>query len=123
MLIYSSTKRQFDRDVVNGSIARKIERQFYLHGINHNNDSEVTAWNNSLLEMQKVLSHPGFDDSIQVAIEYQMRDTGYVVPFYAFYKYLKTDEKGVRQYAKTMVPAVRVEGLKEYFQEQTKYHS
>jgi hypothetical protein len=64
-----------------------------------------------------------FLDYDAVAIEYQMRDTGYVVPFYAFYKYLKTDEKGVRQYAKTMVPAVRVEGLKEYFQEQTKYHS
>lgn len=81
MLIYSSTKRQFDRDVVNGSIARKIERQFYLHGINHNNDSEVTAWNNSLFEMQKVLSHPGFDDSIQVAIEYQIPQTAKRIDF------------------------------------------
>ena len=67
MHIYSSTKRQFDQDVISGSIARKIERQLYLHGINHNNDSEVTAWNNSLLEMQKVLNFPGFDDNIQVS--------------------------------------------------------
>lgn len=81
MLIYSSTKRQFERDVISGSIARKIERQFYLHGINHNNDSEVTAWNNSLLEMQKVLSHPGFDDSIQVAIEYQIPQTAKRIDF------------------------------------------
>lgn len=63
-----------------------------------------------------------FSDYDTVAIEYQMRDTGYVVPFYVFYKYLKTDENGMQCYAKTMVPAVRVEGLDEYFQEQTKYH-
>lgn len=81
MLIYSSTKRQFDQDVISGSIARKIERQFYLHGINHNNDSEVTAWNNSLLEMQKVLSFPGFDDNIQVAIEYQIPQTSKRIDF------------------------------------------
>ena len=55
MLIYSSTKRQFDRDVINGSIAKRIEQSFYLHGLPHQNDSEVMAWNNSLREMQKVL--------------------------------------------------------------------
>jgi len=81
MLIYSSTKRQFDQDVISGSIARKIERQLYLHGINHNNDSEVTAWNNSLLEMQKVLNFPGFDDNIQVAIEYQIPQTSKRIDF------------------------------------------
>ena len=81
MLIYSSTKRQFDQDVISGSIARKIERQLYLHGINHNNDSEVTAWNNSLLEMQKVLNFPGFDNNIQVAIEYQIPQTSKRIDF------------------------------------------
>ena len=81
MLIYSATKRQFDRDVLNGSIAHKIERQFYLRGLSHNNDREVTAWNNSLLEMQKVLNYPGFDDTIQIAIEYQIPQTAKRIDF------------------------------------------
>ena len=81
MLIYSSTKRQFDRDVINGSIAKRIEQQFYLHGLPHHNDSEVTSWNNSLREMQKVLDHPSFDDSIQVAIEYHIPQTAKRIDF------------------------------------------
>lgn len=81
MLIYSSTKRQFDRDVVNGSIAKRIEQQFYLHGLPHHNNSEVASWNNSLREMQKVLDHPSFDDSIQVAIEYHIPQTAKRIDF------------------------------------------
>lgn len=81
MLIYSSTKRQFDRDVINGSIAKRIEQQFYLHGLPHQNDSEVLAWNNSLREMQKVLDHPSFHDSIQVAIEYHIPQTAKRIDF------------------------------------------
>lgn len=81
MLIYSSTKRQFDRDVINGSIAKRIEQQFYLHGLPHQNDSELMAWNNSLREMQKVLDHPSFHDSIQVAIEYHIPQTAKRIDF------------------------------------------
>lgn len=81
MLIYSSTKRQFDRDVINGSIAKRIEQQFYLHGLPHHNNSEVASWNNSLREMQKVLDHPSFDDSIQVAIEYHIPQTAKRIDF------------------------------------------
>ena len=58
-----------------------------------------------------------------VTLSYELRSDGYVVPFYVFYKYLKTDKNGMQCYAKTMVPAVQVEGLDEYFEAQKDYHS
>lgn len=62
-----------------------------------------------------------FSDYDFVAMEY-MRE-GYTkgdptrisVPFYTFYKDLGEDKNGIRTYAKTYVPAIRVTGLEEYF--------
>lgn len=64
MLIYSGTKGQFDKDVLSGSIARKIENQFWAHGMSHDNASEFKSWQNSLSEMQKVLGTSDFTDNI-----------------------------------------------------------
>lgn len=81
MLIYSGTKRQFDQDVLTGSIAPKIERQFALHGIYHENDREYASWENSLKYMQVVMDDPVFAADIKVAVEYQIPMTSKRVDF------------------------------------------
>ena len=81
MLIYTGTKKQFNADIISGNIAKKIEHQFFIRGLNHNNDKEDVAWQNSLPEMQKILAFPCFDDNIQVAIEYQIPQTAKRVDF------------------------------------------
>lgn len=81
MLIYTGTKKQFNADIISGNIAKKIEHQFFIRGLNHNNDREDVAWQNSLPEMQKILAFPCFDDNIQVAIEYQIPQTAKRVDF------------------------------------------
>ena len=72
MLIYSGLKSQFDKDVLSGMIGAKIEHAFYSRGLSHNNDSEFASWENSLREMQKVLSVDDFPSNLQVAVEYQI---------------------------------------------------
>lgn len=62
-----------------------------------------------------------FSDYDFVAMEYMMEGytkgdpTRISVPFYTFYKDLGEDKNGIRTYAKTYVPAIRVTGLEEYF--------
>ena len=43
-------------------------------------------------------------------------------PFYAFYKKLGTTMNGCEEYARTLVPAVRVNGWEEYFESQKSAH-
>lgn len=61
-----------------------------------------------------------FSDYDHVGLEYVFDDYG--VPFYTFYKKIKENADGSVQYAKTMVPAIEVSGLEEYFEEQQRYH-
>lgn len=81
MLIYTGTKRQFDTDVINYTIAQQIEKAFKEKGLSHDNESEFMAWQNSLSYMQNVLSDDAFDDDISVAIEYQIPQTSKRVDF------------------------------------------
>jgi hypothetical protein len=57
-----------------------------------------------------------------VAYEYIVGDNGYVIPFYAFYKYTGKSIGGYETYAKTYVPAIEVSGLREYFDKQEANH-
>lgn len=81
MLIYSGTKGQFSRDVMSNMIAPKIEREFRMRGLSHDNHAEYTSWENSLREMHSVLNVPDFPDDIQVAVEYQIPQTSKRVDF------------------------------------------
>ena len=81
MLVYSGNKGQFSTDVLNRSIATKIQDQFEERGIAHNNIAEFMAWENSLSYMQNVLEDEAFDDDIQIAIEYQIPQTSKRVDF------------------------------------------
>lgn len=81
MLIYSGTKEQFDNDVYSGMIGTKIECAFKAKGLAHHNDSEFISWENSLKEMQRVLSCDDFPADIQVAVELQIPQTSKRVDF------------------------------------------
>ena len=81
MLIYTGTKRQFDTDVINYTIAQQIEKAFKEKGLSHDNESEFMAWQNSLSYMQNVLSDDAFNDDIGIAIEYQIPQTSKRVDF------------------------------------------
>lgn len=81
MLIYSGTKKQFDRDVKSGRIAPKIEHEFYLHGLNKESIGEFHAWENSLAQMQRVLDDDRFSKDLQVAVEFQIPQTSKRVDF------------------------------------------
>lgn len=64
-----------------------------------------------------------FSDYTCVEIEYVSDEKGEIcIPFYAFYKYIGETNYGIGTYAKTYVPAIEVNGLDEYFQNQTKNH-
>lgn len=81
MLIYSGTKRQFETDVLNYTIAQQIEKAFKDKGLSHDNESEFMAWQNSLSYMQNILSDNAFNDDISIAIEYQIPQTSKRVDF------------------------------------------
>ena len=68
-----------------------------------------------------------FSDYDYVSLEY-VKNTTYSsqtnlwLPFYTFYKDIGESENGNRIYAKTYVPAVKVQGLDEYFKAQESNH-
>jgi hypothetical protein len=49
-------------------------------------------------------------------------EEGWYVPFYTFYKFSRVMEGGRKSWVTVTVPAVRLEGLEEYFEELTKNH-
>lgn len=65
-----------------------------------------------------------FRDYDRVSLEYWFgyENDSSGIPFYTFYKKLSQKDDGSVVYAKTMVPAIEVSGLKEYFNEQKKHH-
>lgn len=81
MLIYSGTKESFQKDVVNGVIANKIDSLFYEFDIRHESLAEFNSWKNSLPQMALILSDNRIDNNVQVAIEYQIPLTSKRVDF------------------------------------------
>ncbi len=76
------------------------------------------------MEMQTPVS---FDEYDFVTVVYYTGDTetqgsALSVPFYAFYKDIGESKNGNRIYARTLVPAVEVSGLAEYFDMQKENH-
>ena len=64
-----------------------------------------------------------FSDYECVDIEYVRGvENNIYIPFYAFYKYIGETSYGMPTYAKTYVPAVKVDGLDKYFKNQISEH-
>ena len=80
MLIYSGTKKDFDRDVISDNIANKIKKSFYEYNL-YEPANEVSSWENSLKCMYNVLSTKDFSDDLQIAVEYQIPQTAKRVDF------------------------------------------
>ena len=64
MLVYSGTKKEFDKDVRTNRLVTKIERAFFQRGLTREGTSELHAWKNSLGKMQEVLNNSCFSDDI-----------------------------------------------------------
>lgn len=62
-----------------------------------------------------------FSNYDRVSLEY-VYGIDYAIPFYTFYKKLRDNADGSVCYAKTMVPAVHVTGMEEYFENQLQHH-
>lgn len=81
MIVYSDTKKTFVDDVINNMIADKIKDRLTQKGIFSNQESEFSAWTNSMQFMRNVIDHNSFDDDTLVAIEYQIPRTSKRVDF------------------------------------------
>ena len=81
MIVYSGTKRSFQRDTVNGIIAGRLDSLFTELGIGKEGYSEFKSWKESLPRMGLIVSDRRIDDNVQVALEYQIPLTSKRVDF------------------------------------------
>ena len=81
MIVYSGTKRSFQRDVINGVIAGRLDSLFSTLGITRESTAEFNSWKASLPRMSLILGDRRIDDRVQVALEYQIPLTAKRVDF------------------------------------------
>ena len=75
-----------------------------------------------LCRAQSDLPALDFSDYDYVQVEYY--NTGYAVPHYAFYKQLETvDDGGGKTYGVVYVPAVKVQGVKQFLHQRAQEHA
>jgi len=72
MIIYRNTKGGFIEDVFDGVLVEKIDDSMRQRFGRSTPESEMRAWNNSLLRMEAVLSHSDVPDTAGIAIEYNI---------------------------------------------------
>ncbi|MBQ9701928.1 MAG: DUF2075 domain-containing protein [Bacteroidales bacterium] len=81
MIVYSSTKSGFSKDIFDGVLTDKIENAFFTHLGRHTSENEVRSWNNSLQYMDRVLCDPAIPEDCGVSIEYQIPLTSKRIDF------------------------------------------
>lgn len=81
MIVYSGSKASFQRDLINGVIAEKIEDMFISFGIPKESRAEYRSWENSLPKIGMIISNRKIADEVQVALEYQIPLTSKRVDF------------------------------------------
>jgi len=81
MIVYSGTKKTFQRDTVNGIIASRLDSLFAELGITRESAAEFKSWKESLPRMGLIVSDRRIDDDVQVALEYQIPLTSKRVDF------------------------------------------
>ncbi|QQS38821.1 DUF2075 domain-containing protein [Candidatus Woesebacteria bacterium] len=75
MIVYSSTKRNFNLDVTTNQIEKSILSSFVRELGHSTGKSEVASWRNSMLYMNNIVSDPEIPDDTGVAIEYKIPRT------------------------------------------------
>ena len=81
MIVYSGNKKQFQKDIINGVIADRIDSLFAKFGISKESYSEFNSWQSSLPRMGLIISDQRISDDVQVALEYQIPLTSKRVDF------------------------------------------
>lgn len=81
MIVYSGNKRQFQKDVMNGVIANRLDSLFTQFGISRESYSEFNSWKASLPQMGIIIADNRISDDVQVALEYQIPLTSKRVDF------------------------------------------
>ena len=81
MIVYSGTKKSFQRDVINGMIASRLDLLFSDLGVTKESAAEFRSWEQSLPRMGVIVSDRRIDDDVKVALEYQIPLTSKRVDF------------------------------------------
>lgn len=81
MIVYSGSKLQFQKDVINGAIANRLDELFVQFGIGRESRAEFNSWVSSLPRISLIISDRRIPDDVQVALEYQIPLTSKRVDF------------------------------------------
>ncbi len=81
MLVYNNTKAQFVADVLDNTIAEKINAEIKRKGLNAGGLPMFRSWENSMMYMNNIVNDSQIDDDVQVAIEYNIPLTSKRVDF------------------------------------------
>ncbi len=81
MIVYRSTKKEFQEEVERGDIDLTIEKKFFEIFHKRTSGKEVESWWNSLHYMSSVLNDSSIPDNVGVAIECQIPQTSKRIDF------------------------------------------
>ena len=81
MIVYSSTKKEFNNDVIFNQISDKVLGLLREKNIQGGSYNEYRSWTNSLSFMRNVIDDDEIPDDVSVAIEYQIPRTSKRVDF------------------------------------------
>lgn len=81
MIVYSGSKREFQNELINGQISKRLDNLFHSLGLPHESYSEFKSWEASLPRIGMIISNRAIDDNVQVALEYQIPLTSKRVDF------------------------------------------
>jgi uncharacterized protein len=81
MLVYASTKADFQLDVAENRIEQMVHDAFRNRLGRTTSQSEISSWTNSMLYMSNVLGLSGIPDDSGVAIEYRIPQTSKRIDF------------------------------------------
>ena len=81
MIVYSANKYLFVQDVKSGVIATKILNLLRTKGLSGGQEREFESWHNSMKFMRDIVDDSEIDDDVQIAIEYNIRQTSKRVDF------------------------------------------
>lgn len=81
MIVYSSTKKDFLNDVLDGYVEKQILTSFVRELGHSTGKSEVRSWKESMQYMSNVMYDPDIPDDVGVAIEYKIPRTSKRIDF------------------------------------------
>lgn len=81
MIVYSSTKKGFIEDVLNGCVDTRIHGSYVRETGHSTSIQEQESWRNSMQYMKNVMDDPGIPEDVGVAIEYKIPQTSKRIDF------------------------------------------